>query len=123
MHTPTTALPLTTPARPARITRWKACRLGAGALFGDRPEVGSNATTTGLTQPPGAATEPPGAGPALETAVTAEETELLEIGSTSYHRLLAAGVREREGRAVAVLRATGAMVRAIVMRAWICRCR
>ncbi|CAM9665779.1 unnamed protein product [Ectocarpus fasciculatus] len=89
--------------------RWKACRLGAGALFGDRPGVRSNATTTGLTQPPGAATEPPGAGPALETAVTAEETELLEIGSTSYHRLLAAGVREREGRAVAVLRATGAM--------------
>ncbi|CAM9847508.1 unnamed protein product [Ectocarpus sp. 4 AP-2014] len=90
--------------------RWKACRLGAGALFGDRPEAGSNpSTTTGLSQPPGAAMEPPGAGPALETAVTAEETELLEIGVTTYRRLLAAGVREREGRAVAVLRATGAM--------------
>ncbi|CBN79097.1 hypothetical protein Esi_0176_0057 [Ectocarpus siliculosus] len=90
--------------------RWKACRLGAGALFGDRPEAGSNpTTTTGLSQPPGVATEPPGAGPALETAVTAEETELLEIGVTTYRRLLAAGVREQEGRAVAVLRATGAM--------------
>ncbi|CAM9986920.1 unnamed protein product, partial [Ectocarpus sp. 8 AP-2014] len=90
--------------------RWKACRLGGGALFGDRPGAGSNATTTkGLSQPPGAATEPPGAGPALETAVTAEETELLEIGVTTYRRLLAAGIREREGRAVAVLRATGAM--------------
>ncbi|CAM9556079.1 unnamed protein product [Ectocarpus sp. 12 AP-2014] len=83
--------------------RWKACRLGAGALFGDRPEAGSNpTTTTGLSQPPGA-------GPALETAVTAEETELLEIGVNTYRRLLAAGVREREGRAVTVLRATGAM--------------
>lgn len=49
--------------------------------------------------------------PALETAVSAERTELLEIGANAYRRLLAKGVKKRIGGAVAVLRATGALVR------------
>ena len=47
---------------------------------------------------------------ALETAVTTEPTELLEIGLGAYRRFLADGVKERIDHAVAVLRATGVMV-------------
>ena len=49
--------------------------------------------------------------PALETAIAAEETELLEIGVGSYRQYLANGVKERTDRAVAVLTATEALVR------------
>ncbi|CAM9613178.1 unnamed protein product, partial [Hapterophycus canaliculatus] len=89
--------------------RWKACRLGVGAVFGDRPILASNEAAQQLS--PGTEAPPPGhlSGPALETAITAEETELLEIGAASYRRHLAAGVRERLDRAVVVLRATGSM--------------
>lgn len=48
---------------------------------------------------------------ALETAVTTEPTELLEIGLGAYQQLLADGVQERVDNAVAILRATGVMVR------------
>eukprot|EP00903_Cladosiphon_okamuranus_P011664 g10971.t1 len=97
--------------------RWKACRLGAGALFGDRPMQVS--TTAGLqatwsqTWRVASKTSAPApawsSGAALETAITADETELLEIGVTSYRRFLAKGVRERTNRAVAVLKATKAL--------------
>lgn len=53
-------------------------------------------------------------GPALETAITVEETELLEIGFSSYRRYLADAVKKRTSWAVAVLKATGALVRACV---------
>ncbi len=49
-------------------------------------------------------------GPALETAIIVEETELLEIGVSSYRRYLADGVKERTRWAVAVLKATSALV-------------
>lgn len=48
---------------------------------------------------------------ALETAVTTEPTELLEIGLGAYRKFLADGVKERVDHAVAVLRETGVMVR------------
>lgn len=56
-------------------------------------------------------TEAWGQPPALETAIAAGKTELLEIGISAYQRLLADGVNERVGRAVSVLRATEALVR------------
>ncbi|CAM9549549.1 unnamed protein product [Scytosiphon promiscuus] len=98
-------------------SRWKACRLGVGALFGDRAVLASNeaARRSSLgTQAPRPRSTPasvPGhlAGPALETAITAEETEMLEIGTVSYRRHLAAGVRERLDHAVTLLRASGSM--------------
>lgn len=86
--------------------RWKACRFGAGALFGDRP-VQNRGTESENATPASEWTSDP----ALETAITAEETELLEIGVTSYRRYLAKGVRERTHQAVAVLQATEALVR------------
>lgn len=49
--------------------------------------------------------------PALETAVTTERAELLEIGMNTYRQVLEELVRDRSDRSVAVLRATGAMVR------------
>lgn len=48
--------------------------------------------------------------PAIETAVTVKPTELLAIGAHTYGLLLAEGVRRRLDEAVAVLRATNAMV-------------
>lgn len=101
-------------------TRWKACRLGAGALFGDRPAPESTAACSPVaknqtwgTQSETAPAPEWSSGPALETAITAEETEVLEIGVASYRRCLAKGARERTCRAVAVLKATGALVRTV----------
>lgn len=114
--------------------RWKACRLGPGALFGNCPSL--NEHTDGVVEvgraPRGDSLQWHHAGPnrtgstdgsnsdvdehyeyrlALETAVTAETTELLEIGPRTYRELLAVGARERVNSAVAVLRATRALVR------------
>lgn len=100
--------------------RWKACRLGAGALFGDRPMRGpttGGSQTAASSQAQGIECTTPAPAqesafsPALETAITAGETELLEIGFSSYRRYLATGVTERMHRAVAVLKATEALVR------------
>lgn len=83
--------------------RWRACRLGPGALFGDRfgdsfgPGIGSTDEHQENQS-------------ALETIVTTETTELLEIGIRTYRELLAVGVRERLSAAVAVLRATRVLV-------------
>lgn len=114
--------------------RWRACRLGPGALFGDRPVKtgrlanpnigGSSNGDNGGGSGSGGETPRNGTGlpsakiaektmnqsSALETAVTTEPTELLEIGLGAYHRFLAHGVKERIDHAVAVLRATGVMV-------------
>lgn len=48
--------------------------------------------------------------PALETAITIGNCELLEIGADSYRKMLAKGAKERVGRAVDVLKGTGALV-------------
>lgn len=105
--------------------RWKACRFGAGALFGDRPVPGSTAAgpqaaggQTRGTESDLAPAPEWSSGPAVETAITAEETELLEIGAASYRRYLADGVRERAHWAVAVLQATGALVRFCSASVW-----
>lgn len=110
---------LTTPENACAVYathRWKACRLGAGALFGDRsvraPQTARNPSRGTENSPP---PEPEWSySPALETAITAEETELLEIGVSSYRRYLAKGVAERRHRAVAVLKATQALVRKLL---------
>lgn len=47
---------------------------------------------------------------ALETAVTTEPTELLEIGLGAYRKYLSDGVKEKIDHAVAILRETGVMV-------------
>lgn len=51
--------------------------------------------------------------PAIETAVTVGPTELLAIGARAYHLLLAEDEKRRLDEAVAVLRATNAMVGAV----------
>lgn len=114
--------------------RWRACRLGPGALFGDRPvktgrlanpNIGgsSNGDGSGSSgswgnkprNDTGLASATPAEKPidqpsALETAVTTEPTELLEIGMGAYRQFLADGIKERIDQAVAILRETGVMV-------------
>lgn len=159
---PPPTAPYTTTAK-----RWRACRLGPGALFGDRPATTgrlannkSNGTDTSsssngdgsgsgnsvsrgdhppndtchpsatpssarpIPAMPGSATtasatptsvKPAGntenRASALETAVTVEPTELLEIGLGAYRKFLADVVKDKIDHAVAILRETGVMVR------------
>ncbi|CAM9686183.1 unnamed protein product, partial [Discosporangium mesarthrocarpum] len=101
--------------------RWKACRLGPGALFGQQTGPGTHggpSTTTarreGASEGQGGArggARPRPTGGVPETAVAAEQTVLLQVGKEVYNKLLADWVKEKMRKGVSVLRATGALVR------------